>query len=71
MNPLPQRKKSAEEIAKLRESFGIPGQEPGAEPMPAAAARPATPAAEKTGPPACISITCRWWRLPAWREPRC
>jgi hypothetical protein len=32
---LPQRKKSAEEIAKLRESLGIPGQPPGEGPPPA------------------------------------
>ncbi|MES2475271.1 MAG: hypothetical protein V4640_05790 [Verrucomicrobiota bacterium] len=32
MNPLPQRKKSAEEIAKLRESFGVPAAEAAALP---------------------------------------
>lgn len=32
MNPLPQRKKSAGEIAKLRESLGIPGAVPPAAP---------------------------------------
>ncbi len=37
MSLLPQRKKSAEEIAKLRESLGIPGQPSGEEAMPAAA----------------------------------
>ncbi|MEO7098855.1 MAG: hypothetical protein ABI162_05805 [Luteolibacter sp.] len=60
MSLLPQRKKSAEEIAKLRETFGIPGQNPVAEdasapvsiPAPAPVAIPApepvveTPVAE-------------------------
>lgn len=35
MSLLPQRKKSAEEIAKLRESLGIPGQQAGEEELPA------------------------------------
>jgi hypothetical protein len=39
MSPLPQRKKTAEEIAKLRESLGIP---PAAPPPPTAAQSPAT-----------------------------
>ncbi len=53
MSPLPQRRKSPEEIAKLRESFGIPGTEQGAaleketppspEPPPPAAAEPVKP----------------------------
>lgn len=34
MNPLPQRKKSVEEIAKLRETLGIPGQELEGNPLP-------------------------------------
>ncbi len=49
MSPLPQRKKSAEEIAKLRESFGLPGQEPGTESLPAES-RPSTPAVESALP---------------------
>ncbi|MEO5715423.1 MAG: hypothetical protein ABIT37_18235 [Luteolibacter sp.] len=36
MSLLPQRKKSAEEIAKLRETFGIPGQAPAVEEPPVA-----------------------------------
>jgi len=36
MSLLPQRKKSAEEIAKLRETFGVPGQSPAEEVPPAA-----------------------------------
>lgn len=51
---LPQRKKSAEEIAKLRESLGIPGQPPGEGPPPAetTAPEPEEPAvlAEKPEP---------------------
>jgi hypothetical protein len=36
MSLLPQRKKSAEEIAKLREELGIPGSSPGTDEAPAA-----------------------------------
>jgi hypothetical protein len=49
MNSLPQRKKSAEEIAKLRESLGIPGQEPG-EVVLSAEPRPSPATAEITLP---------------------
>jgi len=35
MSLLPQRKKSSEEVAKLRESLGIPGESPGEETLPA------------------------------------
>ncbi|MES2439990.1 MAG: hypothetical protein V4584_13020 [Verrucomicrobiota bacterium] len=58
---LPQRKKSAEEIAKLRESLGIGGPPPVEEPSPAeiplpetvaAPAKPEPPAAEEPPPPA-------------------
>ena len=41
MSLLPQRKKSAEEIAKLRETLGIPGQSQVAEEAPASVAIPA------------------------------
>ncbi len=49
---LPQRKKSAEEIAKLRESLGIPGQPPGEGPPPAetTAPEPEEPAAPEEKP---------------------
>lgn len=40
MSLLPQRKKSAEEIAKLRESFGIPGISPAETTAPATEAQP-------------------------------
>jgi hypothetical protein len=54
MSPLPQRRKSPEEIAKLRESFGIPTAEqpPSPEPEPPAPAPPPVqPAAEPAKPP--------------------
>ncbi len=47
MSPLPQRKKSAEELAKLRESLGIPGLEPGMDSVPAAT-RATLPAADRS-----------------------
>ena len=50
MSLLPQRKKSAEEIAKLRESFGIPGQAPAEEETPAAEPEPISAVVSK--PPA-------------------
>lgn len=43
---LPQRRKSAEEIAKLRESMGIPGAAAAAEPVPAAEAEDPTDSAD-------------------------
>ena len=44
MSLLPQRKKSPEEIAKLRESLGVPGLSPGEEPLPIPDAIPPAPA---------------------------
>jgi hypothetical protein len=43
MSLLPQRKKSAEEITKLRETLGIPGQATAEEEAPATAPSPAVP----------------------------
>ncbi len=56
MNPLPQRKKSAEEIAKLRESFGVPGQSPEAEARPASVPEkaPKAPVAEVPEEPVAV-----------------
>lgn len=51
MSLLPQRKKSAEEIAKLRESLGIPGISPVTEPAPAATSPAATPPAAISSEP--------------------
>ncbi len=71
MSPLPQRKKTPEELAKLRESLGIPGAAPAAdesaptetdaaEPPPAAepaVARTETPSAAAVGPAADTAAT--------------
>lgn len=51
MSPLPQRRKSPEEIAKLRESFGIPAADPPATPTPETPA-PATAPPQQVAPPA-------------------
>lgn len=51
MSLLPQRKKSAEEIAKLRESFGIPGQSPETEDAVERFAPTAAPAPSIPEPP--------------------
>lgn len=68
MSPLPQRKKSAEEIAKLRESLGIPGQEAGTEPLAVETAAPQEiPAAQAATPAPTVE---RMESLPAKRPGR-
>ncbi|MFZ9937366.1 MAG: hypothetical protein ACO3JG_09960 [Luteolibacter sp.] len=51
MSPLPQRRKSPEEIAKLRESFGVPAAEAPATPAPQTPA-PVPPPSQQAAPPA-------------------
>lgn len=69
---LPQRKKSAEEIAKLRESLGIPGQPPGEGPPPAETIIPEpaeTAAREETPEPVAKEIPAAKEEPEAKKEP--
>ena len=55
MSQLPQRRKSPEEIAKLRESFGVPSAEPATGTTPDSDVKPAAPEPENPPPPAAVS----------------